>query len=47
MLTQEIFEGGFLKPRPSLAFGHLEVHVDNDAPQIEDQVTYLYTYVKL
>ncbi|GAB7348558.1 hypothetical protein MBLNU459_g6949t1 [Dothideomycetes sp. NU459] len=40
----EIFESGFLLPRPSLAFGHFEVRVDVDAPQIEDQVTYLYNY---
>lgn len=33
-----------MKPRPSLAFGHLEVQVDVNAPQIEDQVTYLYAY---
>lgn len=39
----EIFESGFLQPRPSLAFGHLDVQIDVDAPQIEDQVTYLYT----
>ncbi|KAL9011247.1 MAG: hypothetical protein Q9173_003891 [Seirophora scorigena] len=38
----EIFKNGFLQPRPSLAFGHMEVHIDTDAEAIEDQITYLY-----
>lgn len=38
----EIFENGFLQPRPSLAFGHMEVRIDMDAEAIEDQITYLY-----
>jgi DNA mismatch repair protein MSH5 len=38
----EIFENGFLPPRPELAFGHMEVRVDAKAQQLEDQVTYLY-----
>ncbi|KAL8961011.1 MAG: hypothetical protein Q9193_002376 [Seirophora villosa] len=38
----EIFENGFLQPRPSLAFGHMEVHIDTGAEAIEDQITYLY-----
>lgn len=41
-ISPEIFESGFLAPHPSLAFGHFEVRVDVNAPQIEDQVTYLY-----
>ncbi|KAL8718148.1 MAG: hypothetical protein Q9225_004683 [Loekoesia sp. 1 TL-2023] len=38
----EIFENGFLQPRPYLAFGHMEVRIDMEAEAIEDQVTYLY-----
>lgn len=38
----EIFENGFLVPQPRLAFGHFEVRVDPQSPQIEDQLTYLY-----
>jgi DNA mismatch repair protein MSH5 len=33
---------GLLKPRPALAFGHMEVRVDADAPEVSDQITYLY-----
>ena len=35
---------GLLKPRPDLAFGHMEVRVDTDAPEVVDQVTYLYNF---
>lgn len=38
----EIFESGFLQPRPNLAFAHMEVRVDRDARELEDQLTYLY-----
>ncbi|KAL8831364.1 MAG: hypothetical protein Q9170_005327 [Blastenia crenularia] len=38
----EIFENGFLLPRPYLAFGHMEVRIDEEAEEIEGQVTYLY-----
>ncbi|KAM5507939.1 hypothetical protein McanMca71_001210 [Microsporum canis] len=38
----EIFENGFLKPRPELEFGHMEVRVDTSTQNVEDQVTYLY-----
>ncbi|KAL8942309.1 MAG: hypothetical protein Q9211_001455 [Gyalolechia sp. 1 TL-2023] len=38
----EIFENGFLLPRPQLAFGHMEVRIDMEAETAEDQVTYLY-----
>ncbi|KAL8755038.1 MAG: hypothetical protein Q9184_004921 [Pyrenodesmia sp. 2 TL-2023] len=41
----EIFENGFLQPRPSLAFGHMEVRVDMDTEAIEEQITYLYKCV--
>lgn len=40
----EIFECGALQERPELAFGHMEVHVD-DTEQLDDQVTYLYNFV--
>ncbi|KAF2632157.1 hypothetical protein BU25DRAFT_487709 [Macroventuria anomochaeta] len=40
----EIFEMGLLKPRPALAFGHLEVQVDADKSQVDDQITYLYNF---
>ena len=40
----EIFENGFLQPRPSLAFAHMEIHIENDADNVQDQVTYLYKY---
>jgi DNA mismatch repair protein MSH5 len=38
----EIFEAGFLKPRDSLAFKHMEVRIDDRAEGLEDHVTYLY-----
>ena len=41
----EIFELGYLRPRPELSFGHMEFRVDKEADEIEGQVTYLYKYV--
>lgn len=38
----EIFEGDFLVETPELAFGHMDVRLDFDAPTMEDQVTYLF-----
>ena len=38
----EIFENGFLEARNDLTFGHMEVHVDMDAADVENQITYLY-----
>ncbi|KAL8660590.1 MAG: hypothetical protein Q9202_006399 [Teloschistes flavicans] len=38
----EIFENGFLQPRPHLSFGHMEVRIDVEAEAVEDQITYLY-----
>lgn len=38
----EIFENGFLPPRPALAFGHMEVRVDAEVEEFENQITYLY-----
>lgn len=40
----EIFESGFLAPRPTLAFAHMEVKVDLEATDHDRQITYLYTY---
>lgn len=40
----EIFESGFLSPRPALGFGHLEVRLDDRSNNVEDQITYLYNY---
>jgi DNA mismatch repair protein MSH5 len=33
---------GLLKPKPALAFGHMEVRIDAEAPEVSDQITYLY-----
>ncbi|KAL9099242.1 MAG: hypothetical protein Q9163_005233 [Psora crenata] len=41
----EIFENGFLKPRPCLAFGYMEVRLDKDAQDVQDQITYLYNFI--
>ncbi|KAI1373621.1 muts domain V-domain-containing protein [Hypoxylon crocopeplum] len=38
----EIFESQFLVETPELAFGHMDVRLDLDAPTMEDQVTYLF-----
>ncbi|MCJ1475715.1 MutS protein msh5 [Lambiella insularis] len=40
----EIFENGFLESRPELAYGHMEVRVDDDANDVENQITYLYNF---
>lgn len=40
----EIFENGFLEPRPELQFGHMEVQVDERSRKIGNQITYLYKY---
>ncbi|KAF1953404.1 hypothetical protein CC80DRAFT_518265 [Byssothecium circinans] len=40
----EIFENGLLKPSPGLAFGHMEVRVDEQAPRLEEQIAYLYNF---
>lgn len=38
----EIFENGFLPERQSLAFGHMEVRIDEGVANAKEQVTYLY-----
>ena len=40
----EVFENGFLQPRPFLAFGFMEVRLDKEAEYIRDQITYLYNF---
>ncbi|MCJ1249396.1 MutS protein msh5 [Trapelia coarctata] len=40
----EIFENGFLQPRPGLEFGHMEVRLDERTADMEDQVSYLYNF---
>lgn len=40
----EIFESGFLSPRPSLDFAHMEVRLDDSSEDVEEQITYLYNY---
>ncbi|KAJ8196696.1 hypothetical protein LV164_001058 [Aspergillus fumigatus] len=40
----EIFQNGFLQPRPRLQLGHMEVRISGKARQVEDQITYLYKY---
>lgn len=42
----EIFENGFLAPRPRLQLGHMEVKVCEGFQEVEDQVTYLYKFVQ-
>ncbi|KAI9727494.1 MAG: MutS protein msh5 [Chrysothrix sp. TS-e1954] len=39
----EIFENGFLPPRPGLQFAHMEVHLDEEAEDVSNQIAYLYT----
>jgi DNA mismatch repair protein MSH5 len=34
-----------LRPRPALAFGHMEVRVDTEASEVSDQIVYLYKLV--
>jgi DNA mismatch repair protein MSH5 len=34
-----------LRPRPALAFGHMEVRVDTEAAEVSDQIVYLYKQV--
>ena len=38
----EIFEGNFLEASSILAFGHMEVYIDENVETIEKQITYLY-----
>ena len=41
----EIFENGFLIRQPSLAFGHMEVRLDEASSEVDQQLTYLYKSV--
>ncbi|GAQ41630.1 DNA mismatch repair protein Msh5 [Aspergillus niger] len=38
----EILANGYLKPRPQLQLGHMEVRVHEEPNEAEDQITYLY-----
>lgn len=38
----EIFEHDFLRPRPRLQLGYMEVQVREESSEVEDQITYLY-----
>ncbi|KAF7180538.1 hypothetical protein CNMCM7691_009829 [Aspergillus felis] len=40
----EIFENGFLQPRPRLQLGHMEVRISGEARHVDDQITYLYNF---
>ncbi|OJK00308.1 hypothetical protein ASPACDRAFT_52053 [Aspergillus aculeatus ATCC 16872] len=40
----EILENGFLRPRPQLQLGHMEVQVSDSSHKTEDQITYLYNF---
>lgn len=40
----EIFESGFLRPRPRLTFGYMEVRVDKRSLETGKQITYLYNF---
>ncbi|GAA89446.1 DNA mismatch repair protein Msh5 [Aspergillus luchuensis IFO 4308] len=40
----EILANGYLKPRPQLQLGHMEVRVHEEPGEAEDQITYLYKY---
>ncbi|RYP68990.1 hypothetical protein DL769_005377 [Monosporascus sp. CRB-8-3] len=41
----EIFENDFLEESGDVAFAHMDIHIDFDAPAKEDQVTYLFQLV--
>ncbi|KAH0562249.1 hypothetical protein GP486_003054 [Trichoglossum hirsutum] len=45
--SSEIFENNFLSPRPGLAFGHMEIRINQDAEEVGDQITYLYNCAAL
>ncbi|BCR97362.1 MutS family protein MSH5 [Aspergillus luchuensis] len=40
----EILANGYLKPRPQLQLGHMEVRVHEEPGEAEDQITYLYNF---
>ena len=39
----EIFENNYLKESSRLAFGHMEVRIDEEASEVEDRIIHLYT----
>ncbi|KAF2198323.1 hypothetical protein GQ43DRAFT_465698 [Delitschia confertaspora ATCC 74209] len=40
----EIFVTGLFQPRPAVTFAHMEVRIDSEAPDVAEQVTYLYNF---
>ncbi|KAL5442551.1 hypothetical protein PMIN05_004025 [Paraphaeosphaeria minitans] len=40
----EVFENGLLKASPSLVLGHMQVQIDEQASELDDQITYLYNF---
>ncbi|KAI8956371.1 muts domain V-domain-containing protein [Xylaria longipes] len=40
----EILDSHFLTESAEVAFAHMEIHIDLDAPAMEEQVTYLYQF---
>ncbi|RAH61060.1 DNA mismatch repair protein Msh5 [Aspergillus piperis CBS 112811] len=40
----EILANGYLKPRPQLQLGHMEVRVHEEPGEAENQITYLYNF---
>ncbi|PYH68173.1 MutS family protein MSH5 [Aspergillus vadensis CBS 113365] len=40
----EILANGYLKPRPQLQLGHMEVRVHEESGEADDQITYLYNF---
>lgn len=41
----EILENEFLRVRPRLQLGHMEVRVCEESQEDDDQITYLYKFV--
>jgi DNA mismatch repair protein MSH5 len=42
MTAKEIFETGLLKPSRNVEFGHMEVRIDEQASEVDEQITHLY-----
>ena len=40
----EIFENGYMAPRPDLQFGHMEIRINEHASVAEEQISYLYNF---
>ncbi|KAL7267478.1 chaperone ATPase hsp78 [Rhizina undulata] len=44
--ASEIFENGFLTDHSNLMFGHMKILLDDEAEEVENQITYLYRLEK-